>query len=290
DYRGNDDEKSVQITAKNGYGLLDDFLSQIEQDNNRALLLNKWTDKDGGVRTFDLSLAKLAPVDPMALAMLDDQMAIYAASTGGDLSEIPGYFTIKDVARRLDAGTGSLGVPRYYVLIEGDSDSTGDDRILDVKGQLRPTAYPFLSAEEQLLLDDAAANDAERAVVAYRALSRKADDHLGWLTLSDGVYSVRDLSPYKEPFPLALLTSEGRFEKLAEQWGTILATAHARADRDHNPAVIDYSFDSEVDALTDTFHAEFRAQVRDLAHSYAEQVRFDHQAFLAMLGGSAICP
>lgn len=43
------------------------------------------------------------------------------------------YFTIKSVAKRVGAGLGSLGVPRYYVLVEGPTDSQNDDIVLDVK-------------------------------------------------------------------------------------------------------------------------------------------------------------
>ena len=45
------------------------------------------------------------------------------------------------MAERLHAGVGSLGVKRYYVLIEGPSTGQSDDRILDVKAQGAPSAW-----------------------------------------------------------------------------------------------------------------------------------------------------
>ena len=49
-------------------------------------------------------------------------------------------FTLKDVAKRELAGTGSLGSGRYYVLIEGvgQPGDVNDDVILDFKEQDRP--------------------------------------------------------------------------------------------------------------------------------------------------------
>ncbi len=53
------------------------------------------------------------------------------------------YFTILDVARRVNAGLTSIGIPRFYVLCRGPSDSIDDDVILDVKLQRAPTAAPL---------------------------------------------------------------------------------------------------------------------------------------------------
>lgn len=74
-----------------------------------------------------------------------------------------------------------------------------------------------------------------------------------------------------------------RFTNLAEQWGQVLATHHARADKDADPSVISYSFDSEVNSITNGDHAGFRALVRALAVDYANQVAYDYASFCANL-------
>ena len=294
-YRGNDDELATTFDADHAYGRLDEFLSDVENDSTRKDMLRKWTNESQGVRVFDFEYEKLAPVEPAIRQALLAAMGDYTATTGGSIADIPGYFTVKDIARRLHAGTGSLGVARYYILIEGASDDPDDDRILDVKRQPPPSAYPHLAAEEQALLDGAVSHDAERAVLGYRALLADADDHLGWLSLPAiadepaGVFSVRERSPYKEAFPVEILDTETRFEKLAEQWGTILATAHARSDKDYRDDIIDYSFDKNVDERTDGQHAEFRQQVRELARSQAAQVELDYRAFIGLLATEALC-
>lgn len=50
--------------------------------------------------------------------------------------------------------------------------------MLDVKRQGAPAGAPYLAAAEQDLLDAAVANQAERTIAGYRALSSDADDHL----------------------------------------------------------------------------------------------------------------
>ncbi|CAB9518319.1 Uncharacterized protein conserved in bacteria (DUF2252) [Seminavis robusta] len=70
---------------------------------------------------------------------------------------------------------------------------------------------------------------------AYKALIDEPDKHLGWTNLpSSGFFSVKELSPYAEIFDPVDIDRMGDYEEIAEQWGVILATAHARADQDSN--------------------------------------------------------
>lgn len=289
-YRGNDGERDTIFTRDSTYGLLDDFLVEVEDDSTRGEMLDRWTVHAGGARIFDLTLSDLAPADPAIAAELAARMPDYIATTAGAPRDTPGYFAIKDVAARLNAGTGSLGTPRYYVLVEGASGSQDDDRILDVKRQGQPTPYPYLSAAERLQLDALALDPAERVILGHRALTARADDHLGWMALADGAYSVRERSPFKETFDTEDLDTDGRFTNLAEQWGAILATDHARADKDYRSDIIGYSFDKEVDLRTDGAHAQFRALVREVARAYAQQVYADHSTFADHMATSGLCP
>jgi uncharacterized protein (DUF2252 family) len=289
-YRGNDDENDAIFTKDNTYGLLDDFLIDVEDNRSRVTMLDEWTVVQNGGRVFDPNHPDLAPVDPLVAAEIQARWSSYISTTAGDLAGTPGYFTIKDIVARINAGTGSLGTPRYYVLIAGADSSLGSDRILDVKRQDAPSPYPYLSASERVQLESATGNHGERTVLGYRALGTDVDDHLGWLGLSGGVYSVRERSPYKGSFATDSLDTEVRFTKLTEQWGAILATNHARADKDYRPDIISHSLDKEVDLLTDGHHSGFRALVRDVVHEYASQVQLDYAAFVTFVAGQYSCP
>lgn len=278
-YRGNDAELAQRFTATNTYGLLDDFLREVAADESRAELLDEWTLVQAGARVFDANHPELAAPDPSVATQLQASWPSYVATTAGPLATTPGYFTIKDLARRLDAGIGSLGTARYYVLIEGPSASDSDDRILDVKRVPAPSSFAYLSDAERSLLDALTLDPAARSVLGQRALLRDADDHLGWLALADGAYAVRERSPFKAAFDTGELTSTTRFTKLAEQWGAIVATAHARADKDARPDLLPHSLDKEIDLITQGEHDELRAIVREVAFEYAEQVALDFAAF-----------
>jgi uncharacterized protein (DUF2252 family) len=125
-------------------------------------------------------------------------------------------------------------------------------------------------------------------LAGYRALAKHTDDHLRWMRLSDGFYSVRERSLFKETFPTEILDNETRFGKLAEQGGIILATDHARAlsafDSEYPLGFRrNRRFKEEVSRQTDGLHDEFRALVREIAFGYADQVHDDWHAFIDAL-------
>ncbi|WP_438009313.1 DUF2252 family protein [Sorangium sp. So ce321] len=284
-YAGNSQETTRKLTASNTHGLLDDFLADVEDSNSRVEMLDDFTIKVGGVRRLDTGgNPDLAAVTAAVDADVRGHMLAYRATLSGGGAGLPAaYFTVKSVAQRLHSGIGSLGVTRYYVLIEGPTSGQDDDRLLDVKAQGAPSAFVGLAAAAVSQTNAASGdNQAYRTVLAYKALGYRVDDLLGWMTLSDGQsYSVRERSPYKDTFDTASLTTMTRFTNLAEQWGELLATQHARADEDWDAAVFPGSVDGEIDALTDGDHEGFRAKVRSVALDYADQVALDYASFCA---------
>jgi uncharacterized protein (DUF2252 family) len=277
-FRGNDDEEDWQLDADSAGPLIAGLLDDVADSESRGELLDKYTEVVDGQRRFDLGYRKLA--DPGARAdLIRARFADYPATAALDAD--PGYFAVKSIARRVGAGTGSLGTPRFYVLVEGATSAIDDDRILDVKRQGEPAVGPYQTADERALTD-AAGTGARRVVRGHRALGNRVDDHLGWLALDDGSYSVRELSPFKESIDTDDLDDDDLIELAAEQ-ATALAAAHARADRDFAGGPLTHSFEAEVSRRADHHHRDVRQLVGALAREYADLVAADHAAFLDQL-------
>ena len=294
-YRGNNNELQISFTKDETASKLKKVLNKIEEKNQkknlRVKMLDKWFPTDSkGERHYNTANIKLGKASDVEKETITKAMPAYGKTLVGDLNYNEKTFHIKDIAKRLRAGLGSLGTSRYYVLIEGESISSDDDRILDVKLQSQPTPFAFLSTEQQEQYDRSFENDAQRHQVGYLALSKDTDNYLGWMQLSvpqktkkdedfSGYYSVRERSPFKESLETIDLTSKKSFEKVVKQWARILATAHARADKDFDASLVPYSFEDEVGKLTDGNHKEFRKLVREVAFAYAEQVDADYNDF-----------
>lgn len=295
-YRGNNDEVNREFTKSNTESPLSNFLDDVEDKESRSDMLKTWTNKENGSRIFDQSLDKIGAASTAEKQAIIDNMESYGATLSGSLDYSSSYFAVKDVAKRLKAGTGSYGTPRYYVLIEGDStddsDDNLDDRILDLKLQQDPTPHIFAPNSNY---NSSFLHAADAHAEGYKALTTNTDDYLGWMEISSGgiappgSYSVRERSPYKDSFPAEELDGNSSFLGMAEAWGEILATSHCMADKDFKAAFVPYSFDKHVDELTDGKHAEFRSFVRDIATSYADQVLEDYATFLEARSSSLSC-
>jgi len=281
---GSASETTRTFTETTTYGQLDDFLVAVEAERSRAELLARYTTV-AGTRFLDPARSPdLAAVPPATVSAVKAAMPAYGLTLSGGLAYSSTYFAVKSVALRLHAGLGSLGATRYYVLIEGPSHSNSDDRILDIKAQKAPTAFLNVAAAAVSATQAAsAATPARRVVAAARALGNHVDDHLGWMTLDGVGYTVRERSPWKDALDWTALSSQERIVKLAEQWGAVLATAHARADRDASATNVPHNFEHEVHLRTDTHHDQFRARVRAVAIPYADQVEHDYLVFLDTL-------
>lgn len=269
-----DNSLELSFSAENTSGLLRRFLEKTEEDKSRKKMLKKWTNKDNGERRFDLSSSKLGKASEWEKSDIISGMPDYGKTLSGSVEYSEEEFKIVDLARRLSAGTGSLGTPRYYVLIE----RKGKYHILDVKRQSKPSAHRYLSKEEQVDYDRRYENDAQRQALAYESLGTQPDAFMGWTKLHNGYYSVRERSPFKKTFPTEDLTSEESFVEMANVWAKVLATYHNRAVRNLTVDDEPYSIAVEVVRLTSKgsrSREDFKALVRDVAFEYANQVDAD---------------
>jgi uncharacterized protein (DUF2252 family) len=240
------------------------------------------------VRLFDLSLEKLGSTTAQEKQQLTDAMRAYLETTM--LEKPVNNFKVLDVARRLLAGTGSLGMDRYYVLLQDDAANVV--RIIDVKQQCKPAPYPYMGASAQeLFLKHGGDNAAKAVVVATRSLSAHPDPFLGYLQLGDNVYSVQERNPWKGSYPALLEEATKKFKKLAldskkhythlaEQWAWLLASHHAYARRGDE----EESLEKNIVELVGDQDDHFQALVRTIAFEYADQVERDWKSFKNSLG------
>ncbi|MDQ7089255.1 MAG: DUF2252 family protein [Methylococcales bacterium] len=277
------DLNKIYFTEHNTKGILKKFLKETRKNNSYDKMLKKWLSSSKKANTFNLNLSKLDYVSQDEYSDIKAAMVSYGRTLTGGIKYNNDFFSLKDAARRLDAGTGSLGTSRYYILIEDKTKSVDDDRILDIKHQGKPTPYYYFNEAEKINYDRNIENDAQRHAEAYKALSHDADDFLGWMKLSDGYYSVRERSPFKETLPSDRLKTEKEFIEMAKQWAIVLATGHEHASR-----CLYHPLAKNVYALTKGRNKEFLETVREVAFDYADQVERDWHYFVDALALTSV--
>lgn len=123
--------KPLWVERDTAVGLIKDLLDEL-RERDRADFLDKRTVKKGKSRSLKTDGVKALAASEAQKQQVKDFIEHFA-STQAD----PGFFEVLDVARRI-AGTGSLGVDRYVILVAGKGSPDGNF-LLDLK-QAQPSA------------------------------------------------------------------------------------------------------------------------------------------------------
>lgn len=274
----------VHLTKDTAPGRLGKFLKKVEQKKSRIKLLDKWTKVVDGKRTFDYSNEKLAQLSKDEFEMVLAAFDTYKLSLDKKFTFNESHFNIKDIARRVNAGTGSIGSARYYILLESESEDQDDDVILDMKEQSKPPLYRHMSLSEKAEYDKAYPIEGKRHAQAFTALAEHADRYLGWTEMNGRSFSIKERSPYKSDFPTDKMKKPKHLYFMAEVWGKLLASRHKRASFSLNedPAEMPTTFDHRVSGQ----EKQFKAMVSAVALNYANRVQEDYAYFMNMLQSS----
>lgn len=176
---------------------------------------------------------------------------------------------VKDVAIRLGQGTASLGLGRYYVLLEGPKGDGTDDLIIEYK-QARRSALSGLAPPSAFEVD----SRAERISHAQAVHLIRGDLFYGHVEFEGKSYLSRERAPFRDDIDLNDL-SKSEWKAYARLCGGVLATVHAlsdeagRLDYDIEPAI--------VDAIGPP--ALFTQDMVEFAVEAADRVRRDHELF-----------
>lgn len=123
--------KPLWIERETSTGLVNDLLTNL-QGRDRANFLDKRTTRKAHKRSLIADGVKALPASEAQKKAVVEFMGGFAASQAN-----PKFFDVIDVARRI-AGTGSLGVERFVVLVEGKGSPNGN-YLLDIK-EAKPSA------------------------------------------------------------------------------------------------------------------------------------------------------
>ncbi len=233
------------------------------RDRQRVQFLDTRTDVKGKNRILRMDVKKALPASAMQRTAVTDFMASFAKNQAN-----PGFYKVLDVARRV-AGTGSLGLERYVILVQGKGSPNGN-YLLDLKLSLPSSLIPQLRVSQPLW-----ATEAHRVVMLQRRLQAVSMAFLQPVLMGETAYILRGLQPSEDR--IALDHTSLSMPDLTEMIGTmgrVVAWAHLRGAGREGSA--------NADALTD-FGQRKKWKEKLLASSEvcAAQVRADSATFNA---------
>jgi uncharacterized protein (DUF2252 family) len=182
--------------------------------------------------------------------------------------ELPKFYKVLDIARRV-AGTGSLGVGRFVVLVEGHGSPDGNV-LLDLKEAIPSTLAMHISTPQP-----AWRSEAERVLRVQRRMQAIEPAMLHAVTLDGRQFVLRELQPTQDR--LALEHWHGKLRRLrrvATTMGELTAWAQLRSRSLQGAAGAD-----ELIAFANAKH--WREHLLKYARRYADRVQRDWKAYVA---------
>jgi uncharacterized protein (DUF2252 family) len=160
-------------------------------------------------------------------------------------------------------GTGSVGLRDYLVYFEGNGES--DPLFLQIKEETGSAYAAYLP------MHAAASHQGQRVAEGQRAMQWQSDPFLGWTTIANRHYLVRQFNDHKASVNLEELADRGLSE-YAAVCGELLARGHARSGDVH--LIIGYLGEGRRQDSFDRALAAF-------AEAYADQTEADWRALVA---------
>jgi uncharacterized protein (DUF2252 family) len=187
-----------------------------------------------------------------------DSLSVYRGTLLPERQHFFDQYRPLDVAFRV-VGTGSVGLRDYVIYMEGNG--SDDPLFLQIKEEPGSAYAPYIG---EIGLPQ---HQGRRVAQGQRAMQLLSDVLLGWTTIENRQYLVRQLNDHKASIEMTDLKGEGLLQ-YAEICGELLARGHARAG--DALALAGYIGNSDL----------FVDAVGTFANDYADQTEADYQVFL----------
>jgi uncharacterized protein (DUF2252 family) len=197
------------------------------------------------------------------LVALDD----YLTTLSPQWRRVLGGYRVVDVAHKV-VGVGSVGLRAYIALCEG---SSPDDVVfLQLKQARRSVIAPYVHGDRAWH-----AHQGQRVVEYQKALQTVSDPLLGWTTVGERQYYVRQFRDMKGAVVVEGMDAAGLGD-YAGVCGLLLAKGHARTSG--ASMIAGYLGHGDAAALA----------LRRFARAYADQTERDHAALAQAIGRGAL--
>src|SRR5579883_511161 len=240
-------------------GLVKELLDRLKQ-RKRKDFLAKRTVKVGKTRQLQLS-DKATAIPP---AQRDKICAI--VKTWAAQQPKPKFFQVLDVAYRI-AGTGSLGLERYILLVEGEG-SPNHNYLLDLKVGCSSSLEPYLTLPQPQWN-----TQAERIVTVQQRVQWTPPALLDTVILDGQAYVLRELQPMDDKVNLIQWNGKlGRLRKVIETMAAITAWGQLLSGGRQGSAIAD-------DLIAFSQDIAWHKPLLDYVQAYAAHVEADYQLF-----------
>lgn len=254
--------KAYWVERETATGPIRSLLDDV-RNRDRSAFLDTRTVRKGNKRVLRVDGDKAIPVSPVQREEIAQFMQEFASAQPN-----PDFYRMLDVARRI-AGTGSLGVDRYAILVRGKG-GPGGNYLLDLKRALPSSLTPCLRVVQPRWK-----SEAHRIVELQQRIQAVSMAFLQPVHVGETPYVLRALQPSEDRLTLdRALQRTSDMEQTVGAMGRIVAWAHLRSAGREGSAI--------ADELLDFGRREkWKSALLDASKDCAAQVRTDAAQFNA---------
>jgi uncharacterized protein (DUF2252 family) len=254
--------KAISIDPRIAQGILCDFLTSASKQKEKDVLKKRTVSKKKKIM-LSLEDERHFKLDKELRKALKVHINKWVATS----SDGPYNYEVISTVFRL-AGTGSVGVKRYLVLLKS-TNTKNKYLLLDMK-QSRPSSVePFVQVQQL-----AWQNEAERIAAIQRRMQNVPSALLSRTIFQDEAYVIQELQPVKDAIKFKLLADDYRgMYQVIDAMGALTASAQLRSGG--------YQGSGNLDDLCAFGKDEsWQEAVIAYAEHYALQVRENYRQFL----------
>ncbi|HET7795975.1 MAG TPA: DUF2252 family protein [Rhizobacter sp.] len=255
--------KAYWVERDTAQGPVKTLLDDLRKRERKAFLDDRTQRKPGRPRKLRIDGEKTLAVDADQHKQVEKFMKGFASQQPD-----PDFYKLLDVARRI-AGTGSLGVERYVLLVRGKGSPDGN-YLLDLKRSLPSSLVPHLRVKQPRW-----DNEAERIVTLQQRMQAVPMALLHPVTMNRHSWVLRELQPTQDRVALDKLGRDGKkLELLVTALGQLIAWAQLRSAGRQGSASADELIDYGQ-------RKRWQARLLEAAREGAKQVERDARSFNA---------
>jgi uncharacterized protein (DUF2252 family) len=251
--------KARWVERETSEGLVKELLDGLH-GRLRPKFLDSRTDLKGKRRVIRTDGKKALPVSDAQRHLVESFIAEFASKQAN-----PDFYKILDVARRI-AGTGSLGVDRYIILIEGKGSPDGNF-LLDLKQAVGSALVPHLKAKQP-----AWASEAHRVVAVQRRVQAVSMAFLQAVEMDGKPFILRGLQPSEDRVALNAACPQKELASVMRVMGSVVAWGQLRSSGREGSAIAD-------ELIEFGQRSDWKKPLMDAVEAITAQVRADWQTF-----------
>jgi uncharacterized protein (DUF2252 family) len=265
--------KAGAMERETAVGCVGDLLHAVQQRSRRTFLNERTTLSKAQTRSIVTDGGKrYRPISENVAQRVTQCIENFGAGLGKE-----DFFKVIDVKQRI-AGTGSLGVKRFAVLIEGNG-SPHKNYLLDLKEATPSSVEPFVGKYSSVL-QPVWSNEAVRVVEIQHRMQFSTPALLSTIELGGKHYILRELQPAQDKLNLASL--QGKYKRFAtaiRSMAELTAFAQLRSSGRQGSASAD-------ELIEFASQSAWEQDIVHYAEVYTKQVHRDYEEFCTALGNN----